>query len=292
MDTKLCHIFTHFFCNKAHEVFDIFRFAAETLTKLRILGCDTNRTSIQIADTHHHTAHRYKRCCCKAIFLSTQKCCDHNVTTAHQLTVRLDDDLISQSVHDQCLVCLGKTKLPRKTCIVDGVTRCSSCTAVITGNKDYLCTGFCHTCCNCSDTGFRYEFDRNTGIFIGIFQVVDQLRQIFDRINIMMRWRGDQADTRCGMTCLCNPWIYLACRQMSAFTRFCALCHFDLDFLCTGQIFTCYTKTSTCYLLDRRAFVQSVRSDGKPLQILAAFTGIGFTAQVVHSYRQAFMCFL
>ena len=33
------------------------------------------------------------------------------------------------------------------------------------------------------------EFDRNIGFGIGVFEVVDQLRQIFDRINIMMRRR-------------------------------------------------------------------------------------------------------
>ncbi len=70
-------------------------------------------------------------------------------------------------------------------------------------------------------------------------------------INIVMWWRGDQAYTWCGMTCFCNPRIYFLCRKMSAFTRFCTLCHLDLDFSCRYQITAGNTETSTGYLFDR-----------------------------------------
>ena len=48
-------------------------FPAETFPELRILGCHTHRTCIQIADTHHHTAHGHQRRRCKSKFLCSQQ---------------------------------------------------------------------------------------------------------------------------------------------------------------------------------------------------------------------------
>ena len=47
-------------------------FACETLTKFRILCCNTYRTGIQITYTHHDTAHSYERSGCKSILLGTK----------------------------------------------------------------------------------------------------------------------------------------------------------------------------------------------------------------------------
>ena len=45
-------------------------------------------------------------------------------------------------------------------------------------------------------------------------------------------WDWNEAALK-GKSGLCNPRIYLLARQMSAFTWLCALCHLDLNFLCT-----------------------------------------------------------
>ena len=101
----------------------------------------------------------------------------------------LDTDSFSQSVLDQCLMCFRKSKLPRKSGIMDRTSRCCSCTSVITGDQNQSGPSFCNTSCNRSDTGFRYQFDRNSCILVCIFTVIDQLCQIFDRVNIVMRRR-------------------------------------------------------------------------------------------------------
>ena len=90
----------------------------------------------------------------------------------------------------------------------------------------------------------------------------------------MMRRRRDQAHTWCGQTGLCDPRIDFSTRQMSALSWFCTLSHLDLDLLCTYQISGSNTKTSTCHLLDRRAFIQSIRSDSQTFNTLTALTGL------------------
>ena len=99
-DAELAHIFTQLLRNKSHKVNDIFRLSGKTLTKLRILGCNTNRTGIQVADTHHDASHGNKRSGCKTEFFRTKDGCDGNITAAHELSVCLDPNLVTKAVHN------------------------------------------------------------------------------------------------------------------------------------------------------------------------------------------------
>ena len=119
-DTQLSHIFPKLSCDEYHKVLYIFRLTRKPCTKLRVLGCHAHGAGILMADTHHNTAQGYQRCCGKAELLSAQKGCDGHVTSAHQLTVGLDHHLIPKSVQKQGLVCLCKSQLPGKSCIMDG----------------------------------------------------------------------------------------------------------------------------------------------------------------------------
>ena len=151
-----------------HKVYHIFRFAPEAFSQLRVLGCNAHRTGIQVADTHHDAAHGYKRSGCKAEFLSTQDAGDCHITTSHQLTIGLQDDFVTQTIHDQGLMGLCHTKLPRKSCIVDGVSRSSTGTAVKTGYQDNLCACLCNAGCYGSHTGLRYQLYRNPRSRVGV----------------------------------------------------------------------------------------------------------------------------
>src|SRR6478752_7058860 len=49
-----------------------------------------------------------------------------------------------------------------------------------------------------SDANFRNELHADTRLRVRVLQVVDQLGEVFDRINIMVRRRRNEADTRSG----------------------------------------------------------------------------------------------
>src|SRR5690606_40602010 len=70
------------------------------------------------------------------------------------------------------------------------------------------------------------------------------------------------------------PFIYLMPRKLTTFTRFCSLCHLDLQFVCIGQIVACDTKTSGGYLLDGRAFPVAVGSLFEANFIFTTFTAV------------------
>ena len=181
---------------------------------------------------------------------------------------------------------LCKSQFPWKSCIMDGTSWCCPGSSVISGNQYQACSRFGYTGCNCTDTGFWYQFYCNSRIFVRIFTIVNELRKILDRIDIMMRRWWDQADPRCRMTCLCNPRIYFSTRQMSALSRFCPLRHLDLYFLCTYQVSGCNAKSSGSYLFDRRASVRI-----QTFNLLSTFTTVGFTMQLVHRNCQCLMRF-
>src|SRR5690606_27394511 len=88
-EAKLSHNFTQLLCNKPHIVNHMIRVASKVFAKLWILCCNTYRTGIQLAHTHHDAAHYDKWCCCKPKLLSSKQCCNCNISAIHHLTVSL-----------------------------------------------------------------------------------------------------------------------------------------------------------------------------------------------------------
>ena len=78
---------------------------------------------------------------------------------------------------------------------------------------------------------------------------------------------------------------------MTAFTRFCTLCHFDLNFLCRSQILGSNAKPSGSNLLDCGTFIICTAGGLNPFQIFTAFAAVGLAADSVHGNCHTFMCF-
>ena len=86
-------------------------------------------------------------------------------------------------------MCLADAELPRKTRMVDrGERRCTG-PSVIAGNQDHLRARLCDAGGNRSDARLGHEFDGNSCVSVCIFQIVNELRQILDRVNVMVRRR-------------------------------------------------------------------------------------------------------
>ena len=58
----------------------------------------------------------------------------------------------------------------------------------MTSNHDVIRFGFRHTRRNGADANFRDQLHADAGDWIHVLQVVDQLRQIFNRVNVVVRW--------------------------------------------------------------------------------------------------------
>ena len=161
-------------------------FPGEPPPELRILGGNPHRAGIRLAGAHHHTSHGDQRRCRKAEFLCPEDRRNGRIPPAHQLSVRLDDHLASKAVGNQCLMGLRQSQLPGQSGIMDGGKRRRAGSSVIAGDQDHGSACFCNTGRYRSHSGFGHELHRNTGVFVGIFQIIDQLGQILDGIDIVM----------------------------------------------------------------------------------------------------------
>ena len=175
---------------------------------------------------------------------------------------------------------------------MNGTFRCCSRTAVIAGNQNHLRTRLGHTCRHGSHTCLRNQFYGNPGIFVGIFQIIDKLCQVFDRINIVMRRRRNQADSRCGVSGSGYPRVYLSGWQVSAFSRLRTLGHLNLNLLGADQIAAGHAETSAGHLLNGRTPVPVTSCGIQTFLAFSALTGVGFAVKHIHSQGQGFVCFL
>jgi hypothetical protein len=60
-----------------------------------------------------------------------------------------------------------------------------------------------------ADADLGHQLDADARVMVGVLQVVDQLGQVLDRIDVVVRRRRDQADARRGVRDLGDPGIDL-----------------------------------------------------------------------------------
>ena len=166
---------------------------------------------------------------------------------------------------------------------------CGSCarTAVVSWDEDYLCACLCNAACDSSYTCFGYELNGDPCLAVSILKVVDELCEVLDRIDIVMRRRWDKSNTGCWISSFSDPGIDFLSGKVSAFTGLGTLGHFDLDLFCTVQVFACNTESSWCDLLDLGVLLCT-----ESLGWLTALTCIGLAAQTVHCDSHALVSFL
>ena len=226
--------------------------ARELFPQCRILCRNPDRTGIQMALAHHDAAKRDQRRGGKSHLLGTEQRCDYHVATGLQAAVRLQHGPAAQVVHDQGLVSLGDPEFPRQTGMLDARQRRSAGTAGVAGNQNVIGMRLYDTCSNRSDANFRHQFDADASCRVCVFQVVDQLGEILDRIDVVMgRW-ADQPNPRCRIPDACDDLIHFLTRQFAALARLGALRHLDLKFVGVGKIERGDAEAAGSDLLDGR----------------------------------------
>ena len=149
----------------------------------------------------------------------------------------------------------------------------------------------CHTRRNRTDTRRANQLDANARARVNLLQIIDELRQILDGINIVMRRRGDQRNPRRRMAQFCNKFRDLKTGKLPAFAGLCALCHLDFQFFASTEIFRCYPKSARGDLFDRARGIVAVFIRLITFFLFSAFTGYSLCADPVHRNRECFMGF-
>ena len=235
-DAQLRHDLAHFFGDEEEEVHDVFRLARELGAQHRVLRRDADRARVQMALAHHDAAFDDQRRRREAEFIGAEQRADHDVAAGLHLAVGLHADAAAQAVQHQRLLRFGEAQFPRRARVLERRQRRCAGAAVMAGDHDVIGLRLGDAGGDRADAHFRHQLHRDARRRIRVLQIVDQLRQVFDRIDVVVRRRRNQADARHRVTQLADVVGHLVARQLAAFARLRALRHLDLDLVGRRQI--------------------------------------------------------
>ena len=193
---ELRHDLARLFGDEEEVVDHVLGLALEFLAQHRILRGHAHRAGIEMAFAHHDAAFDHQRRGGEAEFVRAEHGADDHVAPGLDLAVDLHRDAPAQAVEHQRLLRFREAQLPRRAGVLDRRPgRCAGA-AVVAGDGDMVGLGLGHACRDGADADLGHELDADRGLRIGVLQVVDQLRQILDRIDVVMRRRRNQAHAR------------------------------------------------------------------------------------------------
>ena len=109
---------------------------------------------------------------------------------------------------------------------------------------------FSDACRNSTNANFSPQLYADARARVGVFQIVDQLRHVFDGIDVMVRRWTNKTNTRSGVAQAGDVVIHLWTRQFATFTGLCALDDLDLQLVSVGQVVDGDAKATTGHLFD------------------------------------------
>ncbi len=246
-----------------------------------VLSGDAGGAVVEVADAQVFAPQRDHGRGAEAEALGAQNGGLDHVQTGLQAAVGLHPHLFAQAVHAQRLVGFGQAQLPRRAGVLDRGERAGAGAAVVAGDGDQVSVGLGHTGGDGADAGARHELHRHQRARVDLLEVVDQLRQVFDGVDVVVRRRRDQRHAGFGVAQLGDLVVDLVARQLATFAGLRPLCHFDLQHLSAGQIGRGDTKAARGHLLDLGVLLGAVAG-----RVFAALTGVRAPAEAVHGGGQ------
>src|SRR6266567_920074 len=99
---------------------------------------------------------------------------------------------ISQPNAYERLLRLCQPALPGDAGVLDRLKRRGARPTIMPADLDIISVRFCHTSGDRANANACNEFDANMRPWVDLLQVIDQLSNVFDAVNIVMRRRRDQ----------------------------------------------------------------------------------------------------
>mmetsp|Transcript_41654 Transcript_41654/g.70793 ORF Transcript_41654/g.70793 Transcript_41654/m.70793 type:complete len:480 (-) Transcript_41654:2701-4140(-) len=278
------HVLTHLFREEPEEVHNVLGFAAELFAEFRVLGGDADGAGVEVALAHHDAAQRDQGRGGKAKLFGPEQRSHHHIATILELPVRLEADPGPEPVEHKSLVRLGQPQLPRQARPFHPSPRCGPRAAVAPGNGHVVGLGFCHPRRHHAHPHLGHELHAHVTQGLRVLQVVDELRQVLNRVDVVVGRGRDQTHTRRGAPALPNVRRHLETRQLATLTGFRPLRHLDLDLVAVCQVVRGDPETARRHLLDGRPPVVE-----KTHRVLPAFARVAARLQPVHGDGQGFV---
>ncbi|GFZ47935.1 hypothetical protein JCM24511_05682 [Saitozyma sp. JCM 24511] len=300
-ETELGHDGTKLLDDIVEKVDDLLRLASKFGTERGVLRGDTDGAGVLVASLHHDAAHGDERGGGETPLLGTEERRNGNVATGPDLTVGLDGHTATEVVENQRLVGLGETELPGETGVLDRSPLGSTGTTVVTRDGDVVGLGLGNTRRDDADADLGDELDGHAGAGVGRLEVVDELLQVLDRVNVVVRRGRHEGDTGGRVTGATDRRRHLVAGKLTTLSGLGTLGHLDLELVGIGEVVGSDTETTRGDLLDGRSArvpngleLHGVGEgltvlvcagpgdrDGS-LGILTTFSSVGLAAETVH----------
>jgi hypothetical protein len=171
------------------------RLAAEAAPQDGVLGGHADRTGVEVADAHHDAAADDQGGGREAVLLGPQQGRDHHVAAGLQLAVGLHHDPVAQAVDQQGLLGLGQAELPGAAGVLERGQRGRAGAAVVPGDQHHVGVRLGHARCDRADPDLGDQLHVDAGRGVGVLEVVDELGEVLDGVDVVVRRRADQAHT-------------------------------------------------------------------------------------------------
>ena len=234
---------------KSHDVLGL---AGELLAQLRILRRDADRARVEVALAHHDAADGDERRGREAELLGAEQRRERDVAPGLELAVDLEHDAAAQVVHHEHLLRLGETELPRHAGVLDGRERRRAGAAVVAADEDDVGVRLGDAGRDGADAGLGHELHADARARVDVLEIEDELREILDRVDVVVRRRRDERHARRRVADLGDDRVDLVAGELPAFAGLRALRHLDLQLVGVDQVFGGHAEARRRDLLDRR----------------------------------------
>ena len=116
--------------------------------------------------------------------------------------------------------------------------------ATVSGDMDVVGVSLGDSCRDRADAELRDQFDADGRARIDALQIVNQLRQVLDAVDIVMRRRTNERDSRLRVAQPGDEFGNLVAGELPALARLRALSNLDLQLLGVRQIFGGHAEAS------------------------------------------------
>ena len=252
----------------------------------RILRGDAHRARVEVALAQHHASRRDQRRRRHAELLGAEQRGDDHVARGPQPAVDLHAHAIAQPVRDQHLLGLGEAELPRQTGVLQARQRRRAGAALVARDHHARRARLRDARRDRADAVLADQLDADPRVRVDRGEIVDELREILDRVDVVVRRRRDQRDAGRRAPHLRDAIVDLRAGQLTAFARLRALRDLDLQVVRVHQIVRGHAEPAGRDLLDRAAPPVAVRVGLEPVRLLAALAGVAPRAEAVHRDRE------
>src|SRR5205823_11215905 len=182
---QLRQMLTHLLGDQEQVVDDVLRPSFELGAQLLVLRGDPGWTGVEVTLPRHIAAERDQHTGAETELFRTEEGRDHYVAPVAQPAVGAQGDALAQTVRDEYLLRFRQSQLPGRAGVLDRGQGRRARASVVAGKQDVVGLRLGDARSDRADPGLRHQLHADPCAWVDGLEVVDQLRQILDRVDVV-----------------------------------------------------------------------------------------------------------